>query len=72
MYTAQVITSVQAQIATFPLGKLLQYVEAIDVIGGTVLNASGVITIGGRALTNQQYYQLYEMISPQVSGGANP
>lgn len=66
-FTATVITSVQAQLAHFSLDKLMQYLEAIDVIGGQVVNTSGVITVGGRALTNQQYYELYEMISPQVS-----
>lgn len=68
-FTATVITSVQTELAPFSLPKLMQFLEAIDVIGGTVVNASGVITIGGRSLTNLQYYQLYEMISPQVASG---
>lgn len=64
-YTAAAVTAVQLQISPFPLTKLIQLLEAIDIIGGTVANASGVVTIGGRSLTNLQYYQLYEMIVDQ-------
>lgn len=67
-FTTQVIASVQAEIANYSAPKLYQLLGAIDVLGGQVVNTAGVITIGGRALTNAQYYQIYEMISPQVSG----
>ncbi len=61
-FNATAVTAVQAQIAPFPLSKLMTLIQAIDVCGGAVVNSSGVITIGGRALTNLQYYQMYEMI----------
>lgn len=63
-FTTQAVTSVQSQISGFPLSKLLQVLEAVDIIGGAVVNSSGTITIGGRSLTNQQYYAIYEMIEP--------
>lgn len=63
-FSATAVTSVQAQLAGFGDGKLVQILGAIDVLGGPIVNSSGVITIGGRALTNAQYYQLYEMIEP--------
>jgi hypothetical protein len=44
------------------LSTLTTYLQAIGVAAGTVVNASGVITVNGVALTNQQYEMLYEML----------
>ena len=62
-FSANIVTAVQAALAPLGTGpQLLQYLGTLDIIGGAVVNSSGVITIGGRALSNAQYEQLYEMI----------
>lgn len=63
-FTTQSVTSVQALLAGLPIDKVRQLVGALDVVGGQIVNTAGVITIGGRGLTNSQYYQIYEMIEP--------
>lgn len=74
-FNSNVVTAVQAQIASgFSIGKMMAFLEAIDVVGGVVnMNGggAGVVTIGGRGLTNYQYMQLYEMLGgqPQIIGG---
>jgi hypothetical protein len=62
-FNATALTALQAQLSPFPLSKLMQLVQAVDVVGGAVTNSSGTITIAGRALSNQQYAMIYEMIT---------
>jgi len=62
-FNAAIVTAVQTRLSTYGTGsKLLQYVEAVDVLEAVVVNNSGTITVGGVGLTNQQYQQLYEML----------
>jgi hypothetical protein len=66
-YNAAVLTDLKAQLASFPTDKLLQFVQAVDVPNGAVVNSSGTITVAGVALSNLQYYQIFEMIGGGVS-----
>lgn len=66
-FSNSIVTAVQAKLAPMAMNSLLAYLEAIDVLGGQVVNSSGVITIGGRSLTNQQYEMLYELIGGQLN-----
>jgi hypothetical protein len=61
-FTTSVVTAVQGRIAPMALSTLTTYLQAIGVANGTVVNNAGVVTVGGVALTNSQYEQLYEML----------
>ncbi len=61
-FNAAALTALQVQLTNFSNGKLFQVVGAVDVLGGAIINSSGAITVGGRALSNQQYAQIYEMV----------
>lgn len=56
------VTAVQAILANTPFPTLVNYLQMISIIEGIVVNTAGVITIGGIALTNYQYFQLGEII----------
>lgn len=70
-FTASVVTAVQNRAFVERNGQpmasstLLQFVEAVDVLGQAVTNggsSGGGIQTGGTPLTNQQYQELYEMM----------
>ena len=66
-FTSNVVTAVQSRLAPMSLGQLTTILGSMDILGGQVVNSAGVVTIGGRGLTNQQYEMIYEMIGGQLN-----